>query len=518
VFQLSNIKKQFCFLCYCAIKIFCFEHGLIIGIIRMRPTTSPLQANNKLIAKVPQATQAEMKSASDAAENAFQKWRRTPVTARVRKIFEYRDRIMKNTDKIAAVISQQCGKIPADARGDVIRGLEVVEHACSVSTLMMGETMDNVATNVDTHAYLQPLGVIGGVFAFNFPAMLPLWTFPLALACGNSFILKPSELDPGAATVMAELSQDIFEPGTFNVIHGAKPTVDFLCDNENVRAVSFVGGNMVGEYIHNRASANGKRVQSNMGAKNHGCIMPDASRERTLDALVGAAFGATGQRCMALPIVVMVGDANLWVEDLIKKASTLTVGPHHDPKANIGPLITKKAHQRVLELVQSGVDQGAKLVLDGRKPNVPAGYEAGNWIGPTILTGVTKDMRVYKEEIFGPVLCIMSAKNLDEALEIINSNPYGNGTAIFTSSGAAARKFQYEVDAGQVGVNLPIPVPLPFFSFTGSKKSFIGANNFYGKDGVRFYTQRKTITTNWWHDDISSGVQTAMPLLGGHKN
>jgi malonate-semialdehyde dehydrogenase (acetylating)/methylmalonate-semialdehyde dehydrogenase len=317
---------------------------------------------------------------------------------------------------------------------------------------------------------------------------------------------------------MAELSQDIFEPGTFNVIHGAKPAVDFLCDDEHVRAVSFVGGNMVGEYIHNRASANGKRVQSNMGAKNHGCIMPDASRERTLDALVGAAFGATGQRCMALPVVVMVGDANLWVDDLIKKASTLTVGPHDDPKANIGPLITKKAHQRVLELVQSGVDQGAKLVLDGRKPKVPAGYEAGNWIGPTILTGVTKDMRVYKEEIFGPVLCIMSAKNLDEALEIINANPYGNGTAIFTSSGAAARKFQYEVDAGQVGVNLPIPVPLPFFSFTGSKKSFIGANNFYGKDGVKFYTQRKTITTNWWHDDLSSGVQPARPLLGGHKN
>lgn len=467
---------------------------------------------------MPVSTDEEMKLAADSSHEAFKKWRQKSVPARARTMFEYRDRVMKNVDNIASVISNESGKMPADARGDVIRGLEVVEHACSISNLMMGETVDNIATNVDISSYLQPLGVIGGVFAFNFPAMLPLWSFPLALACGNSFILKPSELTPGASTVLAQLGKDLFEPGTLNIIQGSKKQVDFLCDNDHVRGLSFVGSNHVGEYIHNRATNNGKRVQSNMGAKNHGCILPDASKERTLDSLVGAAFGATGQRCMALPVLVMVGESKEWIPELVKRASTLKCGPPSDPQSKIGPMITKAAKKRVDDLIQSGIDQGAHLVLDGRNPAVPKGYEEGNWVGPTILTNVTKDMRVYQEEIFGPVLCIMTAKNLEEAIDIINANPWGNGTAIFTSSGAAARKFKYEIEVGQIGINLPIPVPLPFFSFTGSKKSFLGSSYFYGQDGVRFYTQRKTVTTNWWEDDVSSGVQTSMPLLGGHKN
>lgn len=338
------------------------------------------------------------------------------------------------------------------------------------------------------------------------------------MAAGNTFVLKPSELDPGASMILAELGQDLFPPGTLNIIHGGKNAVDFVCDDPHIKAVSFVGSNHVGEYIHARASANGKRVQSNMAAKNHGVILPDAQKERSLDALVGAAFGATGQRCMALPVVILVGEAQQWLTDLKTKAQKLTCGPASDPSSSIGPLINVKAKERVHDLIESATKEGATILLDGRNPKVPAGFEKGNFVGPTIITNVTTNMRVYKEEIFGPVMVVVNADTLDEAIKIVNANPYGNGTAIFTSSGAAARKYQHDVEAGQVGVNLPIPVPLPFFSFTGSKKSFIGAQNFYGKDGVRFYTQRKTITSNWWEDDMSAGVATAMPLLGGHKH
>jgi malonate-semialdehyde dehydrogenase (acetylating) / methylmalonate-semialdehyde dehydrogenase len=421
-------------------------------------------------------------------------------------------------DKIAHSISVECGKIPADARGDVIRGLEVVEHACSTATLMLGETSQEVATHVDIQSFLEPLGVTAGVCPFNFPAMIPLWMFPLALATGNTHILKPSELDPGASMILAELGHDLFPPGTLNIIHGTKPAVDFVCDDPRIKAISFVGSNHVGEYIHARGSANHKRVQSNLGAKNHGVILPDAQKERALDALVGAAFGATGQRCMALPVVVLVGEARNWLPELKKKAEGLRCGPYSDPQTNIGPLINPQAKLRVHDLIESGVKEGAQLLLDGRNPKVPSGFEKGNYVGPTIIAGVTPNMRVYKEEIFGPVMVVMEAATLDEAIQLVNSNPYGNGTAIFTSSGAAARKFQREVEAGQVGINLPIPVPLPFFAFTGSKRSFLGAQNFYGKAGVQFFTHRKTVTSNWWDDDLSAGVQTAMPLLGGHKN
>jgi malonate-semialdehyde dehydrogenase (acetylating)/methylmalonate-semialdehyde dehydrogenase len=471
-------------------------------------------ATNEVVSRVPLATKEEMERAVQGCREAFLEWRKQPITVRTRKMFEYRDRVVKNLERIADNIVLEAGKTKADARGDVFRGLEVVEHACSTTSLIMGETVQGVSTNVDTYTILQPLGVCAGICPFNFPAMIPLWMFPLALTTGNTFVLKPSEQVPGAAMILADLSKDIFPPGALNVIHGTKEAVDFLCDHPLVQAISFVGSSRVGEYIHERASKKGKRVQANMSAKNHGTILPDALKDRTLDAVVGAAFGATGQRCMALPVVILVGEARNWLPDLVNKAKELKVGPGTDPTTKVGPLISKKAKERVLSLIETGVKEGAKLVLDGRKPSVPPGYEKGNFVGPTILANVTPEMTVYKEEIFGPVLCVMEAKDLDEALTIINNNPYGNGTAIFTQSLAAARKFQTEVDVGQVGINLPIPVPLPFFSFTGSRKSFIGTSNFYGKDGIRFYTQKKTIISNTWEDDLSQGVQTAFPVLG----
>jgi len=312
--------------------------------------------------------------------------------------------------------------------------------------------------------------------------------------------------------IMAELSKDIFPPGVFNIIHGGRGAVDFICDHPDIRAISFVGGNQAGEHIHSRGTKNGKRVQSNMGAKNHGVILPDAKKERALDQLIGAAFGATGQRCMALPVVILVGDAKSWIPDLVERSKRLKLGPGSDSQTQVGPLITEESKKRVESLIEGSKKEGAKILLDGRNAIVK-GYEKGNFVGPTIISDVKTHMQCYKEEIFGPVLCIMTVDSFDEAIQIVNNNQYGNGTAIFTSSGAAAKKFQRDVDAGQIGVNVPIPVPAPFFSFTGNKKSFVGTTNFYGKEGVKFYTSTKTVTAQWFEDDVSSGVQTAFPRL-----
>jgi len=344
--------------------------------------------------------------------------------------------------------------------------------------------------------------------------MIPLWMVPTAIVAGNSIVLKPSEKDPGAVEILAEISKGIWPDGVFNVVNGGKTVVDAICDHPLIKAISFVGSGHVGNYIHERGTKNGKRVQSNMAAKNHGVILPDAQKERTLDSLTGAAFGATGQRCMALSVALFVGDAQKWIPDLVEKAKVLKVGPGHDPKAAIGPVVTKDSLSRIHKLIQSGIDEGAKLILDGRSPNVDKEFKSGNYMGATIFDNVTPNMTIYKEEIFGPVLVILRANTLDEAIKVMNNNPYGNGCALFTSSGAAARKFQNEIEVGQIGINLPIPVPPPFFSFTGSKASFVGANTFYGKQGIKFYTQTKTILTNWWDDDLSTGVRTAMPLLG----
>jgi len=378
----------------------------------------------------------------------------------------------------------------------------------------MGETLENVSKNVDTYSYRQPLGVCAGITPFNFPAMIPLWMFPLAMTCGNTFILKPSERDPGAPQLLAKLAVEAgIPPGVLNIIHGTRDAVNFICDDPNIRAISFVGSNQAGEYIHARGSKNGKRVQANLAAKNHATVLPDANKDQAINALVGAAFGAAGQRCMALSAAVFVGEARNWIPELVEKARKLKVNTGVDPSADIGPLISPESKKRVEALIQSGVNQGAKLVLDGRGIKVP-GYEKGNFIGPTILSDVRPEMDVYKEEIFGPVLVCLTAETLDDAIELINKNPYGNGTAIFTRSGAAARKYQHEIDVGQVGLNLPIPVPLPMFSFTGSRGSFIGSTNFYGKSAVQFYTQVKTITSLWKDDDVDHGVSTSMPILG----
>jgi malonate-semialdehyde dehydrogenase (acetylating)/methylmalonate-semialdehyde dehydrogenase len=374
--------------------------------------------------------------------------------------------------------------------------------------------VENLAKNVDTYSYRQPLGVVAGVCPFNFPAMIPLWMFPVATVCGNTFILKPSERTPAASMMLAQLATEAGLPkGVLNVIHGTTDAVNFVCDDPRIKAISFVGSNRAGEYIHDRGTKNGKRVQANMGAKNHATIVPDADKESTLNALVGAAFGAAGQRCMALSCAIFVGESKNWIKDLKAKAQQLKVGPGMAKDADLGPLISVESRQRVADLIQSGVDEGAELILDGRNVKVP-GHPNGNFVGPTILAGVKPHMRCYKEEIFGPVLLCADVPTLDDAIAFTNTNPYGNGCAIFTTSGAAARKYQFEVDVGQVGVNVPIPVPLPMFSFTGTRGSYRGGGHFYGKQGIQFYTQVKTITSNWRFDGQSTRLSTAMPTLG----
>ncbi|XP_039247892.1 methylmalonate-semialdehyde/malonate-semialdehyde dehydrogenase [acylating], mitochondrial-like [Styela clava] len=471
-------------------------------------------ATNEIITRVPESTQEEMEAATAAAVRTFPAWSELSVMSRQQIMFKYQQLIKENQGEIAKLITLEQGKTLADAEGDVLRGLQVVEHCCSITSLALGETLPSVAKDMDTMTYRYPLGVCAGITPFNFPAMIPLWMYPMAMVCGNTYVLKPSERDPGAAMFLAKLAQDAgFPDGTLNIIHGARDAVNFVCDHPAIKAISFVGSNQAGEYIHERGSKNGKRVQSNMGAKNHGVILPDANKENTLNQLVGAAFGAAGQRCMALSTAVFVGESKEWIKDLEERAKKLKVNAGDQPGADLGPVISPEAKKRINELVQSGVDEGATLLLDGRDIKVK-GYENGNFVGPTIITGVKPDMTCYKEEIFGPVLVILEADSLDDAVSLINNNPYGNGTAIFTSSGATARKFINEIDVGQVGVNVPIPVPLPMFSFTGSRASFRGDVNFYGKQGIQFYTQLKTVTQLWREEDVThSKAAVAMPVM-----
>lgn len=469
-------------------------------------------ATQEVIAKVPQTTDDEINEAVAAAKEAFKTWRKTPITTRARIFLTYQALIREHMDELAELLTSEQGKTIADARGDVFRGLEVVEHAAGIANLQMGDFVENVANGVDTYSIWQPLGVCAGITPFNFPAMIPLWMFPMAIATGNTFILKPSEQDPMVTLRLVELALEAGVPkGVLNVVHGGKPTVDAICDHPDIKAVSFVGSTNVGHHVYDRASKAGKRVQCMMGAKNHAVILPDANKEQTLNQLAGAAFGAAGQRCMALSVVVLVGEAGKWVDDIKAKAESLVVAAGKDDK-DLGPLISPQAKERVERLIQSGVDEGATLLLDGRGIKVE-GYENGNFVGPTIFDNVTTDMQIYSQEIFGPVLCIMRADSLDEAIEIINANPNGNGTAIFTQSGAAAHKFQQDIDVGQVGINLPIPVPLPMFSFSGSRASKLGDLGPYGKQAVQFYTQTKTVTARWFDDEASKGkVNTTISM------
>ncbi|CAL0313990.1 unnamed protein product [Lupinus luteus] len=468
-------------------------------------------ATQEVVSQVPLTTDDEFKSAVSSAKKAFSSWRKTPITTRQRVMLKFQELIRRDMDKLALNVTTEQGKTLKDAQGDVFRGLEVVEHACGMATLQMGEYVSNVSHGIDTYSIREPLGVCAGICPFNFPAMIPLWMFPVAVTCGNTFILKPSEKDPGCSVLLAELALEAGLPeGVLNIVHGTHDIVNAICDDEDIKAISFVGSNVAGMHIYSRASAKGKRIQSNMGAKNHAIVMPDANVDATLNALIAAGFGAAGQRCMALSTVVFVGGSQSWENKLIERAKALKVNAGIEPDTDLGPVISKQAKERILRLVQSGVENGARLLLDGRNIVVP-GYESGNFVGPTILSNVTASMECYQEEIFGPVLLFMEADSLEEAINIINNNKYGNGASIFTASGVSARKFQTEIEAGQVGINVPIPVPLPFFSFTGNKASFAGDLNFYGKAGVNFFTQIKTITQQWKDSASDSKINMAMP-------
>ncbi|XP_043930659.1 methylmalonate-semialdehyde dehydrogenase [acylating], mitochondrial [Protopterus annectens] len=472
-------------------------------------------ATNEVCGRVPKATKDEMEAAVKSCKRAFNSWSETSVLSRQQIFLRYQQLIKDNMKEIAKLITKEQGKTLADAEGDVFRGLQVVEYACCVTSLLLGETLPSITKDMDTFTYRLPLGVSAGITPFNFPAMIPLWMFPMAMVCGNTFLLKPSESVPGASMMLAKLLQDAGAPdGTLNIIHGQHAAVDFICDHPDIKSISFVGSNRAGEYIYERGSKHGKRVQSNMGAKNHGVVMPDSNKENTLNQLVGAAFGAAGQRCMALSTAVLVGDAKAWLPELVEKAKKLIVTAGDQPGADIGPLISPQAKKRVCDLVQSGIDEGATLLLDGRGIQVK-GYEKGNFVGPTVLANVKPHMKCYTEEIFGPVLVVLEANTLDEAIDIVNSNPYGNGTAIFTTNGATARKYSNLVDVGQIGVNVPIPVPLPMFSFTGSRASFRGDINFYGRQGIQFYTHIKTVISQWKAEDATlTGPAVVMPTMG----
>jgi malonate-semialdehyde dehydrogenase (acetylating)/methylmalonate-semialdehyde dehydrogenase len=469
-------------------------------------------ATQEVIARVPMCDKDEIDLAVKAAADAFMTWKNAPIGQRARVMLKYQELIRRDMKKLAACLTKEQGKTLPDAEGDVFRGLEVVEHAASIGTLSLGEMAENVAGGVDTYFIRQPIGVCAGITPFNFPAMIPLWMFPMAIVCGNTFVLKPSEQDPMTPMLLAELAIEAgVPPGVLNVVHGGKEAVDTICKHPTIKAVSFVGSCHVGEHVYKLSSDTGKRAQCMMGAKNHATILPDANKEQSLNALVGAGFGAAGQRCMATSVAVLVGKANEWIPDIVAKAKELKVNGGTEAGTDIGPVISKQAKARIEGLIEKGVAEGCKLELDGRNPSVP-GYTNGNFVGPTIFSGVKPHHTVYREEIFGPVLVIVSVDTLDEAIALTNANPFGNGTGIFTQSGAAARKFQNEIDVGQVGINVPIPVPVPYFSFTGSRGSKLGDLGPYGKQVVQFYTQVKTVTARWFDDASVGGVNTTISL------
>ena len=470
-------------------------------------------ATQTVLAEAPSATREEMERAVASARCAFRSWREVAVPERSRLMLRYQQLLKERHDDIATVLAQETGKTFEDAKGDVWRGIEVVEQAANIAPLLMGETVENVARRIDTYSVRQPMGVFGGITPFNFPAMIPLWMFPMAIACGNTFVLKPSERDPMTPNLLAELFVEAGAPkGVLQVIHGTADAVNFICDHPDIRGVSFVGSVPVGQHVYRRAAASLKRVQCMAGAKNHMVIMPDASKDQVISNIVGASCGAAGQRCMAISVAMFVGEAQDWIPDVKDAMAALRPGAWDDPEAALGPLITAQAKDRVVNLIKGGVQEGAKLLLDGTDCKVE-GYPDGNWVGPTLFDEVTPEMSIYREEIFGPVLCAMRADDLDDAIRTVNASPYGNGTSIFTSNGGNARKYQHEIDVGQVGINVPIPVPLPFFSFTGWGGSFYGDIHPYGKDAPRFYTEIKTMTARWFDDSpVAAGPNMSINL------
>lgn len=477
---------------------------------RSIPVKNP--ATQLVLTDAPCATKDEIEHAIASAKKAFQSWKETPSPERARLMLRYQQLLKDHHDELAEILSQETGKIFADAKGDVWRGIEVVEQACNISSLMMGETAENVARDIDTYSYVQPLGVCAGVTPFNFPAMIPLWMFPLAIACGNTFILKPSEQDPMTPMRLAELFHEAgFPKGLLQVIHGDREQVDQIINHPDIKAISFVGSAHVGQHIYRTGTHNLKRVQCMTGAKNHMVIMPDANKSQVINNIVGASVGAAGQRCMAISVAVFVGASKDWIPEIKDAIANVKPGLWNDDEAGFGPVISPQARTRILSLIEQGKQEGARCELDGSSFTLPE-YPEGNWVGPTLFSGVKPDMTIYKEEIFGPVLLTMESASLEQAVELINNNAYGNGTSIFTESGSAARYFQHNIEVGQVGINVPIPVPLPFFSFTGWKNSFYGDHHAYGKQGVRFYTETKTVTARWFDEETLHGPNMTITL------
>jgi malonate-semialdehyde dehydrogenase (acetylating)/methylmalonate-semialdehyde dehydrogenase len=459
------------------------------------------------------ATGDDVDAAVAAAKEAFPAWRDTSLAKRANILFAFRELVRRHRDELAELISSEHGKVRSDAAGEVARGLEVVEFACGIPYLLKGGFSENVSTRVDSYSMRQPLGVVAGITPFNFPAMVPMWMFPVAIAAGNTFVLKPSEKDPSTSVRLAELWQEAGLPdGVFNVVHGDKVSVDSLLSHPDVRAVSFVGSTPIARHVYATATAHGKRVQALGGAKNHMLVLPDADLDLAADAAVSAGFGSAGERCMAISVVVAVdpvGDA--LVEKIKGRVAGLTVGPGSEAASEMGPLVTRQHRDKVASYLDAGVAQGATLAVDGRSHAVPSGD--GFWFGPTVLDHVTREMACYQDEIFGPVLSVVRVPSYDAGMELIADNPYGNGTAIFTNDGGAARRFQNEVEVGMIGVNVPIPVPMAYYSFGGWKASLFGDTHVHGTEGVHFYTRGKVVTARWL-DPGHGGVNLGFPTNG----
>jgi malonate-semialdehyde dehydrogenase (acetylating)/methylmalonate-semialdehyde dehydrogenase len=451
------------------------------------------------------ATADDVNAAVATAKDAFAAWRDTSLAKRANILFAFRELVRRNQDELAALISSEHGKVQSDAAGEVARGLEVVEFACGIPHLLKGGFSENVSTRVDSYSIRQPLGVVAGITPFNFPAMVPLWMFPVAIAAGNTFVLKPSEKDPSTSIRLAELWREAGLPdGVFNVVHGDKVSVDALLTHPGVKAVSFVGSTPIARYVYETGTAHGKRVQALGGAKNHMLVLPDADLDLAADAAVSAGFGSAGERCMAISVVVAVdpvGDE--LVAKIKERVAGLTVGPGTEAASEMGPLVTRQHRDKVASYLDGGVAQGATLAVDGRSHAVPAGD--GFWLGPTVLDHVTPEMDCYRDEIFGPVLSVVRTPSYDDGMELISGNPYGNGTAIFTNDGGAARRFQNEVEVGMIGVNVPIPVPMAYYSFGGWKASLFGDTHVHGTEGVHFYTRGKVVTARWLTSSAPQG-------------
>jgi malonate-semialdehyde dehydrogenase (acetylating)/methylmalonate-semialdehyde dehydrogenase len=469
------------------------------------PATGEVQAH------VAFATPSVVDEAVAAAARASQTWRSVSLARRTKILFAFRELVDKNQRELARLLTLEHGKVTADALGEVNRGLEVIEFACGIADLAKGEYSENVSTEVDSYSIRQPLGVVAGITPFNFPAMVPMWMYPLAIACGNTFVLKPSERDPSAANFCAQLfSEAGLPPGVFNVVHGDKVAVDRLLSHPDVAAISFVGSTPIARYIYETGTRHGKRVQALGGAKNHMIVLPDADMELAADAAVSAGYGSAGERCMAISVVVAVGNAAEKLIPLVQaRIAKLKVGDGLEASSEMGPLINQAHRDKVAGYVDAGVAEGASLLADGRQLAV-AGRPGGFFLGPSLFDHVTPSMSIYKDEIFGPVLGVTRVGTYDEAIQLVNRNPYANGVALFTNDGGAARKFQHEVEVGMVGINVPIPVPMAYYSFGGWKASLFGDHHIYGRDGVHFYTRTKAITSRW-PDPRHRGVDLGFP-------